>query len=229
MESRLTWRRGRMTSSIGRLRMLTVAATVSMTLGACGSGVPLPCNDRVRCERLVEQLVGLHDHLLLDDEQRCHCSADVDAHDVLDPVAAGGARPHHARHEPQGRGPDVRRRQRERGSGRDPSNARRGARVRWTVDTLGWEVTSGGSPSPPSSPVVSAARPGEIVLMHVGAHPTDHSTLDADALPGVIRSCVRGYAFVTLSEVIGPRHDESRARPSRTHFGRNRHDFLKRA
>ncbi len=77
---------------------------------------------------------------------------------------------------------------------------------RWTVDTLGWEGTSGGqSVASVVSRVVSAARPGEIVLMHVGAHPTDHSTLDADALPGVITELrARGYSFVTLSEVIGP-------------------------
>ncbi|WP_229675037.1 polysaccharide deacetylase family protein [Terrabacter tumescens] len=77
---------------------------------------------------------------------------------------------------------------------------------RWTVDTLGWKGTSGGqSVASVVSRVVSAARPGEIVLMHVGAHPTDHSTLDADALPRMIRELrARGYSFVTLSAVIGP-------------------------
>ena len=77
---------------------------------------------------------------------------------------------------------------------------------RWTVDTLGWEGTSGGqSVASVVSRVVSAARPGEIVLMHLGAHPTDHSTLDADALPRVITELrARGYTFVTLSFVIGP-------------------------
>ena len=77
---------------------------------------------------------------------------------------------------------------------------------RWTVDTLGWKGTSGGqSVASVVSHVISASGPGEIVLMHVGAHPTDHSTLDADALPGVITELrARGYSFVTLSEVIGP-------------------------
>ena len=77
---------------------------------------------------------------------------------------------------------------------------------RWTVDTLGWEGTSGGqSVASVVSRVVSAGRPGEIVLMHVGAHHTDHSTLDADALPRVITELrARGYTFVTLSFVIGP-------------------------
>ncbi|MGO4604370.1 hypothetical protein [Terrabacter sp. 2YAF2] len=83
-----------MTSSIGRLRMLTRRRHGLHDAGRLWvRRIRSPRNDRVRCERLVEQLVGLHDHLLLHDEQRCRGSADVDAHDVLDPVAAGGARP----------------------------------------------------------------------------------------------------------------------------------------
>src|SRR5690348_779965 len=47
--------------------------------------------------------------------------------------------------------------------------------------------------------VADAARPGEIVLMHVGATPDDHSTLDAAALPRVISGPrAGGYTFVTL-------------------------------
>lgn len=43
-------------------------------------------------------------------------------------------------------------------------------------------------------------RPGEIVLMHVGQHPTDGSTLDADALPTVIEALrAKGYGFTTLA------------------------------
>lgn len=77
---------------------------------------------------------------------------------------------------------------------------------RWTVDTLGWKGTSGGqSVSSVVARVTTAARPGEIVLMHVGAHPTDHTTLDADALPRIISELrARGYSFVTLAAVIGP-------------------------
>ena len=72
--------------------------------------------------------------------------------------------------------------------------------VRWTVDTLGWEGTSGGSSvAQVVARVLGALRPGQIVLMHVGSHPTDHSTLDADALPTVISELrARGYTFVTL-------------------------------
>ena len=35
--------------------------------------------------------------------------------------------------------------------------------------------------------MLNALRPGEIVLLHVGSHPIDGSTLDADALPSIIR------------------------------------------
>jgi len=42
-------------------------------------------------------------------------------------------------------------------------------------------------------------QPGEIILMHVGANPADHSTLDADALPRIIDAIrAHGYQFVTL-------------------------------
>ena len=69
-----------------------------------------------------------------------------------------------------------------------------------TVDTLGWEGTSGGiTAATVVSRVLAALRPGEIVLMHVGSNPTDHTTLDADALPTVIRDLrAKGYSFVTL-------------------------------
>ena len=72
--------------------------------------------------------------------------------------------------------------------------------VGWTVDTLGWQGTSGGrSVDSVVQRVLAAATPGEIVLMHVGSHPSDHSTLDADALPRVIAGLrAAGYDFVTL-------------------------------
>jgi peptidoglycan/xylan/chitin deacetylase (PgdA/CDA1 family) len=72
--------------------------------------------------------------------------------------------------------------------------------VRWTVDSLGWQGTSGGrGPASVTNRVLGALRPGAIVLMHLGAHPQDHSTLDADALPALITSLrQRGYGFVTL-------------------------------
>lgn len=47
--------------------------------------------------------------------------------------------------------------------------------------------------------VLSTLHPGQIVLMHLGAHPQDGSTLDADALPEIIESIrAAGYEFVTL-------------------------------
>jgi len=76
--------------------------------------------------------------------------------------------------------------------------------VRWTVDTLGWKGTSGGaSAQVVTDRALGGLRPGEIVLMHVGANPDDHTTLDADALPGVIsRMRAAGYGFVSLDALL---------------------------
>jgi peptidoglycan/xylan/chitin deacetylase (PgdA/CDA1 family) len=78
------------------------------------------------------------------------------------------------------------------------------AAVRWTVDSLGWEGTSAGqSTTAVANRVVAAARPGEIVLMHVGSNPDDHTTLDTAALPSVIdRLRALGYGFVTLDTAL---------------------------
>jgi hypothetical protein len=47
----------------------------------------------------------------------------------------------------------------------------------WTVDTLGWEGAKGHiSAFVVAARVLAALRPGEIVLMHVGSNPDDHST-----------------------------------------------------
>lgn len=75
------------------------------------------------------------------------------------------------------------------------------AAIAWTVDTAGWLGTSGGmSVSEVLHRVETARRPGEIVLMHVGSNPTDHSTLDADALPRMIAQFrAHGYGFTTLA------------------------------
>lgn len=76
--------------------------------------------------------------------------------------------------------------------------------VRWTVDTLGWEGSAGHiTAAVVISRVLGALRPGEIVLMHVGSNPDDHSTLDADALPDMISQLrARGYSFVTLDALV---------------------------
>ncbi len=59
--------------------------------------------------------------------------------------------------------------------------------VRWTVDTLGWKGSSGGITAQiVADRVLAGLRPGEIVLMHIGSNPNDGTTLDADALPGMI-------------------------------------------
>jgi peptidoglycan/xylan/chitin deacetylase (PgdA/CDA1 family) len=77
---------------------------------------------------------------------------------------------------------------------------------RWTVDTLGWKGTSGGmTVAKVVDRVMAGAQPGAIVLMHVGSNPDDGSTLDADALPQIIRKLrAEGYSFVRLSRVLAP-------------------------
>jgi peptidoglycan/xylan/chitin deacetylase (PgdA/CDA1 family) len=76
--------------------------------------------------------------------------------------------------------------------------------VRWSVDTLGWKGTSGGvTAQQVVDRALSALQPGEIVLMHIGSNPTDGSTLDADALPGMIeRMRQAGYGFITLDTLV---------------------------
>ena len=75
---------------------------------------------------------------------------------------------------------------------------------RWTIDTLGWQGTSGGmSADKVYQRVVDRASAGGIVLMHIGSNPTDRTTLDADALPRIIAELrARGYVFVTLEAVL---------------------------
>lgn len=76
--------------------------------------------------------------------------------------------------------------------------------VRWTVDTLGWKGTSGGITAQiVRDRVLNALQPGEIVLMHCGSNPTDHTTLDAAALGGIIDTLkAEGYGFVSLDALL---------------------------
>lgn len=78
--------------------------------------------------------------------------------------------------------------------------------VRWTVDTLGWKGIIGGiTAQQVADRALAGLRPGEIVLLHLGSHPQDGSTLDADALPGMIaRMRAQGYGFVTLDALVSP-------------------------
>ena len=77
--------------------------------------------------------------------------------------------------------------------------------VRWTVDTLGWQGSSGGITARiVADRVMARLQPGEIVLMHVGSNPNDGTTLDADALPAIIdRIRQAGYGFTTLDALLG--------------------------
>jgi peptidoglycan/xylan/chitin deacetylase (PgdA/CDA1 family) len=76
--------------------------------------------------------------------------------------------------------------------------------VRWTVDTWGWMGSPQQSVSGAVRRVMDNLVPGEIVLMHLGSS-RDHSTIDTDALPTVIRLVrARGYRFVTLAGIRAP-------------------------
>jgi peptidoglycan/xylan/chitin deacetylase (PgdA/CDA1 family) len=75
------------------------------------------------------------------------------------------------------------------------------ASVRWTVDTWGWMGASSQSAPGAVRRVTDHLVPGEIVMMHLGSS-RDRSTIDADALPRVIRAVrARGYRFVTLKGI----------------------------
>ena len=93
--------------------------------------------------------------------------------------------------------------------------------VGWTVDTLGWEGTSGGITTQiVLNRVLGSLRPGEIVLMHCGSNPDDHSTLDAAALPAVIQNLqARGYSFVTMDALRGLGYHELTSNGAVTSFG----------
>ena len=75
--------------------------------------------------------------------------------------------------------------------------------IRWTIDTLGWKGADAGITTRSIvKRVMAGLRPGAILLMHVGSAP-DGSTLDADALPKLIRKIRKaGYRFVRLDRFI---------------------------
>ena len=79
--------------------------------------------------------------------------------------------------------------------------------IGWTVDTLGWKGAkdTGITETTVVNRVLANLKPGEIVLMHVGAAP-DGTTLDAAALPSMISALkAHGYSFVTMDAMIGYR------------------------
>lgn len=79
--------------------------------------------------------------------------------------------------------------------------------IGWTVDTLGWKGAkdTGITVKTIVNRVLANLKPGEIVLMHVGAAP-DGTTLDAAALPSIISALrARGYSFVTMDAMLGYR------------------------
>ena len=78
--------------------------------------------------------------------------------------------------------------------------------VRWTVDSLGWEGTSGcQTVQKVTDRVLAAAQPGQDAVVLLGSNPDDGTTLDAAAaLPAIITGLrARGYSFVTLQALTG--------------------------
>lgn len=76
--------------------------------------------------------------------------------------------------------------------------------VAWTIDTVGWRGRAYGDASAVVKRVLAGLQPGAIVLMHVGSAP-DGSTLDADALPAVLKAiAARGYGLTTLTDYTSP-------------------------
>jgi peptidoglycan-N-acetylglucosamine deacetylase len=75
--------------------------------------------------------------------------------------------------------------------------------IRWTVDTWGWMGRGRQSRAGVVRRVLAGLQPGAIIMFHVGAA-RDGSTLDADALPEVIRVIrARGYTFTTFERFRG--------------------------
>ncbi len=70
--------------------------------------------------------------------------------------------------------------------------------VMWTIDTLGWNHAT---PAQILTRCLTGARPGAIVVMHVGIQ-----SLDALALPNVITGLKqRGYRLVTIAQLTASR------------------------
>src|SRR3954454_16958295 len=79
------------------------------------------------------------------------------------------------------------------------------ASLRRALDKWGWMGLSRQSVPGAAQRVLDHLVPGEIVLMHLGSS-RDHSTIDSQALPAVVRLVrARGYRFVTLAGIKAPR------------------------
>ncbi len=76
--------------------------------------------------------------------------------------------------------------------------------IRWTIDSLGWQGTSGGmSADLVKNRVISKTVPGAIIMMHLGSNPDDKTHLDSEALPEIIRELKKQeYEFLSLSELF---------------------------
>ncbi len=76
--------------------------------------------------------------------------------------------------------------------------------IRWTIDSLGWEGTSGGMTKElVENRVISKTVPGAIIMMHLGSNPDDKTHLDSEALPEIILELRKqGYEFMAIAEML---------------------------
>lgn len=75
--------------------------------------------------------------------------------------------------------------------------------IRWTIDSLGWQGTSGGMSADllVRKRVISKTVPGAIIMMRLGSNPDDKTHFDSEALPEIIRELKKQeYKFLTLTE-----------------------------
>lgn len=76
--------------------------------------------------------------------------------------------------------------------------------LRWTIDSLGWKGTSGNmSVKAVQKRVLANAKPGAILMMHLGSNPDDKTQLDSEALPQIITELqAEDYEFLPASTAL---------------------------
>lgn len=76
--------------------------------------------------------------------------------------------------------------------------------TRWTIDSFGWQGTSGEMNADlVKNRVISKTVPGAIIMMHLGSNPDDKTHFDSEALPEIIEELKKQeYEFLPLSELF---------------------------
>lgn len=76
--------------------------------------------------------------------------------------------------------------------------------LRWTIDSLGWKGTSGGmSAAAVQERILKNAKPGAILMMHLGSNPDDRTQLDSEVLEIVIEKLqAQNYELLSASAAL---------------------------